>query len=66
MGAAGGLYRIQHNEGGQRLLAEQRERLGIDALQPAEQIAELIREKAAVRERESLKLEAVLNAARAQ
>ena len=50
----------------ERLLAEQRERLGIDAMQPAEQIAELIREKAAVRERESSKLDAVLNAARAQ
>lgn len=49
-----------------RLLAEQRQRLGLEAMPPAEQIAELIREKAAVREREARKLERLLNAAQAQ
>jgi aminopeptidase N len=49
-----------------RLLLEQRQRLGVEAMQPAEQIAELIREKAAVRDREASRLEAVIKAAQAQ
>ncbi|HQR71138.1 MAG TPA: M1 family metallopeptidase [Burkholderiaceae bacterium] len=48
------------------LLSEQRQRLGVEAMQPAQQIAELIREKAAVREREASRLEAVLSAAQAR
>jgi aminopeptidase N len=48
------------------LLSEQRHRLGAEAMPPAEQIAELIREKAAIREREATKLEAVIRAAQSQ
>jgi hypothetical protein len=42
------------------LLATQRRLLGEEAMPPAEQMAELIREKAAVREREEKRLPAVL------